>query len=652
MKQAIPAGLEKSPAMQLIVSQGWDFTGPSGGQMSISKCPFCHKDGGKFYVAVSEDLEADKRDGLYFCHKCQITGNLRKLQEHLGLRVAGVDSRKDWAGGKSDKPDALPDPDVCHVTLLGDADALDYLLNVRGFSREIIEKQKLGLKEKVYFRKSGETRALVIPYLSAEGNVTFAKYRTIPPAEKDFVSPAGWEAGLYNAPALHDECKEIIMVEGECDAISLLSHGVENVVGVPGAGVKKAAWIEALDRINPKVYILYDSDKSGIKGAQELASRIGLDRCLKITLPSGIKDINEFFTKGGTTEGFEDLKKRAVLFDVTGVMSSANVLDEIEDELSGKTELAPSYTSSWDDFNRLVAFENGDIIDVVAPGKIGKTTWGLNLIDDMVDRYGEDGLVVCLEMPQRRIAKKWICKVTGFEDIIVAPHSPEAEKKLVNYKAAIQKAREIQKMRTADLYFAYPQQIKEPEDVFKLIRDCIRRYGVKWIMFDNLQLLCDTTLKHQGHRTVHLSQISKGFQKLAKDFAEMGVKLIRIVQPKQIDKDSVVTSRDVDGSSQIEKDCDAQVLLWRQSLAVKKISAYEAESKVNEEEEEIFSPKMKCTVSLSRYSGGGFCWMKFDGARSRVTTWTEEKPQALQQNYNGILPQEKPQMVSLPTESI
>ena len=132
----------------------------------------------------------------------------------------------------------------------------------------------------------------------------------------------------------------------------------------------------------------------------------------------------------------------------------------------------------------------------------------------------------------------------------------------------------------------------------------------------------------------------------------MGVKLIRIVQPKQIDKDSVVTSRDVDGSSQIEKDCDAQVLLWRQSLAVKKISAYEAESKVNEEEEEIFSPKMKCTVSLSRYSGGGYCWMKFDGARSRVTTWTEEKPQALQQNYNGILPQEKPQMVSLPTESI
>ena len=52
---------------------------------------------------------------------------------------------------------------------------MDYLLNVRGFTKEIIERQKLGLKDKVYFHKAGETRALVIPYLSIEGNVTFAK---------------------------------------------------------------------------------------------------------------------------------------------------------------------------------------------------------------------------------------------------------------------------------------------------------------------------------------------------------------------------------------------------------------------------------------------------------------------------------------------
>lgn len=688
MAQAIPEELKKSAALQLVVSQGWPWQGPNGGQICIETCPFCKKGDYKFYIAVS-DPEIDKRDGLYFCHRgdCQTTGNLRSLQEHLGIRIKGVDSRREWSG-KNDV-DELPDPNLCHSALLGDADAMDYLLNVRGFTKEIIEKQKLGLKEKQYFRECGEVKALVIPYL-VNGNCVFAKFRTLPPSPKAFASPTGWDAPLYNGEILTEQLREVVLVEGEANTLYLLSKGVEGVVGVPGANVKKAVWIELLDKLiagGLKIYVLYDNDKVGKKSAQDIASRIGYDKCLRMSLPffdvtvpldecklcndeghvisAGTdkkipcehkrpgKDINEWFVLGGgTMEDFDQMKKNATLFDVTGVMSSADVLNEITDELEGKTELAPSYTSAWDDFNRLVAFENGDILDVVAPGKIGKTTWGLNLIDDMVERYGEDGLVVCLEMAQRRIAKKWICKVTGFEDTLVAPHTPEAEKKLVEYKEAIQKAREIQKMRTADLYFAYPQQVKEPEDVFKLIRDCIRRYGVKWIMFDNLQLLCDITLKHQGHRTVHLSQISKGFAKMGKDYAEMGVKLIRIVQPKQIDKDSVVTSRDVDGSSQIEKDCDAQVLLWRKSLAVKKISAYEQESETNEEENEIFDPKMKVTVALSRYSSGGYCWMKFDGARSRVTAWVEDKPKAFQQNFNGILPGEKSQMVALPTEGV
>src|SRR5271157_3815758 len=141
MTQAMPVGLERSAAMRLVISQGWNFNPPSGGQVAVEKCPFCGKDGHKFYVAVS-DPDEGTRDGLYFCHKCQATGNLRTLQEKLGLRIAGVDSRAEWAGRK-EKQDELPDAAICHAMLLGDAEAMDYLLNVRGFTREIIERQKL-----------------------------------------------------------------------------------------------------------------------------------------------------------------------------------------------------------------------------------------------------------------------------------------------------------------------------------------------------------------------------------------------------------------------------------------------------------------------------------------------------------------------------
>jgi replicative DNA helicase/5S rRNA maturation endonuclease (ribonuclease M5) len=634
--------------MKLIISQGWNFNPPSGGQIAIEKCVFCGKGDFKLYIAVS-DPEEGTRDGLYFCHKCQATGNLRTLQEKLGLRIANVDSRSEWAG-KKEKQGELPDVEMCHAALLSNADALDYLINVRGFTREIIERQKLGLKEKVYFHKAGETRALVIPYLSVEGNITFAKLRTLPPAEKDFTCPSGYEAGLYNSPALSDECKEIIFVEGEADCLALLSHNIENVVGVPGAGVKKHAWIEAVDRIAPKVYVLYDSDKAGTKGAQELASRIGLDRCLKINLPTGIKDINAYFMQGGTVEGFEELKQKAVQFDVTGVSSTTTTLDELEEELEGKAELSPKYTSPWPALNKVVSFDDGDVIDIVAPGKVGKTTLGLNLMDHFTATYGESGLVVCLEMERKRLAKKWISMVTGYEESLAKPGSEEAKHNLKEFKVAIGKARDIQGMRTADLYFAYPQQVKSPDDIYKLILDCIRRYDVKFIMFDNLQLLCDLIIgERQGQRTVLLSQISKGLTRIAKDHGKV---MIRIVQPKQLEKGAIIESRDVDGSSQIEKDCDCQLLMWRKVIGTKTQSAYDEETKEQEESSEVFDSLTRITVALSRYSSGGKCWLTFDGAKSQVRSQDPIQKVPMQSSFNNMLPMENGNAVPVATSNI
>jgi replicative DNA helicase len=1015
MSQAIPENLRASQALKFVTEQGWNWQGDgSSGQIQIENCPFCKKGNFKFCMAVS-DPKLSTRDGLYNCFHgtCAKTGNLRTLQEHLGVRIAGVDSRREWAGTGEAKPDALPDVEACHAALIGDAEAMDYLLNVRGFTKEIIDRQKLGLKEKVWFREAGESKALVIPYLVG-GNIVFAKYRTLPPKPKDFVTPSGWEAPLYNGEILQEGLKDVIFVEGETNTISLMTYGVENVVGVPGANVKKAAWIETLDKIEPnKIFILYDNDKAGKKAAQEIASRIGIEKCWRIVLPPfdvtvpedqcklcdehGItadrkydeegrianprlcehrragKDINEWFRfGGGTLELFEKLKENAGLFDVTGVTSSLDALQQLEDELNGKVDLAPTYTFPWPELSRMIGMEDGDILDIVAPEKVGKfgavhtpvllptgqwkkmgelkvgdeiasidgvknfvtgvfpqgkqelfrvtfwdnrstlaggphlwkihgctpwergntrvyttdaianeycfagcrrsqkvyidtvsgdfgytmlpiaagiqpwllgaligdggitsgqpkftsadkalvqkvaveieamgdtlkfienydyringgnvkthleclglwgcksatkfipkmyleaskedrwellrglmdtdgtvgnkqgtpsyctvskrlaedmaylvrslggiakvsppqkkhfkykgelrtgqpayiivvrvpdptqvfslrrklertkarenqprltfksiepagiedavcisvshpsklyitddfivthnTTFGMNILDHMVNKYGEDGLLVCLEMTQARLAKKWVALVTGFEDTLTEAGSEESKKKLEELKSCVVKARAIQQSRGADLYFAYPQLVKEPEDVFKLIRDCIRRYGVKWVMFDNLQRLCDDTLKNQGHRTVQLSQISKGFAKLTKDYK---IKLIRILQPKRIEKGATISTNDVDGSSQVAKDCDGMITLWRSVVGELKKSEWETQQAGFEECNVSFEPVMKVTVGLSRYSPGGSTKLFYDGARSQIRSLNNEQKTAM-----------------------
>jgi hypothetical protein len=662
MSTPLPESLLQSQGAQYAVSKGWGWTDNGDGQIKIDKCPICGKDNGHFYMATSGN-----KDGLWFCHFCGKTGNLKTLKEELGDAIRGVDSRSDWAGKGEKKIDALPDINACHIALLNNADALDYLINVRGFTSEIIKQQKLGLKEKVYFKKTGEVTALVIPYL-VQGNIVFAKYRTLPPADKDFITPHGWESPLYNGEILREGCQEIIFVEGEADAIAMMSKGIMNVVGVPGANVKKAAWIETLDQVAPeKIYILYDNDKVGTKAAQVLASRIGIDKCLKLVLPEfGVpvdvstntyrkgKDINEWFRYGeGTVEAFEKLKAEAKQFDVTGVTASMDALEALEDELNGKEDLAPKYVSQYPELNRLVGFEDGDVIDIVAPEKVGKTTFGMNLIDHMVKTYNEPGLIVCLEMTQARLARKWVSMVTGFEDNLTVPGSPESKAKLEELKIKVKEARLEQQHREADLYFAYPQLVSEPEDVFKLIRDCIRRYGVRWVMFDNLQRLCDDTLKNQAHRTVHLSQISKQFAKLAKDYQ---IKLIRILQPKRIEKGMTMGTNDVDGSSQVAKDCDCMITMWRAVVGEMKKSEYEEEAEGFSESSESYDPKTKIGVGLSRYSSGGHTYLECKGSQSRFTSYPDDiKRRMPSKEYNQILNTEAPVVaptVELPKENI
>jgi hypothetical protein len=295
--------------------------------------------------------------------------------------------------------------------------------------------------------------------------------------------------------------------------------------------------------------------------------------------------------------------------------------------------------------------EDGDVLDIVAPEKVGKTTLGMNIMDHMVATYGEDGLIVCLEMTQARLARKWVALVTGFEDIMTETGTAESKAKLEELKACCVTARSIQQSRGADLYFAYPIGWQDdPESVFKLIRDCIRRYGVKWVMFDNLQKFVDESLKSKD-RTLCLSQFSKKFATIAKDYR---IKMIRILQPKRIAPGATISTNDVDGSSQVAKDCDAMMTAWRAVVGELKKSEWETQKEGFQESEESFEPIMKLTVGLSRYSTGGSTSLFYDGARSQVRSLTDEKKASMKNtsttNASEIIMENGTTVPVIPTE--
>lgn len=608
---------ENSRAFQYVQSKGWNYKVADDKQIELETCPYDSKSNfGNFYMVV----DGSNKDGVHVCHRCGKSSNLKGLKVHLGDEIQGVSSPSNWSRAGEREQEPLPDTNALHQALLEDADAMDYLVNGRGFSREVIEKQKLGLTRR-NFKECGEKPSLVYPYL-VQGNTIFVHYRSLPPSPKAFSSPKGWDAPLYNGEILHDGLKELIMVEGEANCIAAMDHGIFSIVGVPGANFQKTLWIEQIDKIAPeRIYICYDTDKAGQKAAQTLASKIGIDKCYKIVLPTFTflneqgetktgKDLNEWFLHdSGSFDKFDQLKQDAVLFDVQGVANTGNALDELEEMYRNKTTVKPTYGTPWPSVNRLVGFEDGDVIDLIAPEKVGKTTIGMNMLEYAVDHYQEDAIIICLEMTVLRLSKKWVSHVTGTPDLI--PTDDEADKfQLESFRQAIPQARTLAANRPGTLYFCYPQY-KTVDDIYKLIKDCIRRYGVKWVMIDNLQRLCDTTLTHQN-RTIHLSQISKVLSQIAKDY---GVKMIRILQPHRLQDGKVVTTNNVDGASQIAKDCDVMIAIHRR--------AFDADLKESDIEDyaarpESFDPTTHFNIGLTRYSGGGSVKLDFDGATSTL----------------------------------
>jgi replicative DNA helicase/5S rRNA maturation endonuclease (ribonuclease M5) len=370
--EAIAAERPETKTEALIKNQGWTSRpAGNGDNVAIQVCPFCNADGWKFFIAVGGE-----KDSLYKCHRCGEEGNYHTLREKLGISSRNTVSLQDTVMART-PAEAMPNFEAMHRKLMTDDEygpVLDYLVSERKFNVETIEALKLGAA-----KLDGEL-AYVIPYFDAAGVGVFYKLRTVPPAKKRFKGASGRENPLYNEAVLKAGMDELVMVEGEADAIALISAGYKTVVGIPGAGQKKASWTDKLDRLAPKqIYLLYDSDKVGQDAAHEMAIRIGLEKCRNIVLPAFEKadsapgkDINEWLAVGHTLEELEQLKADSRPFDVQGVQSLADVLDDLKGELT-EHGTEPKYKTPWPSLNKRVGgFEDGDVCGLMAEGKVGK----------------------------------------------------------------------------------------------------------------------------------------------------------------------------------------------------------------------------------------------------------------------------------------
>lgn len=153
--------------------------------------------------------------------------------------------------------------------------------------------------------------------------------------QKSFKLSKDAELIFYNLDAIRGESTGII-VEGEIDTLTLIECGIYNVIGVPnGTPPKGQLKLEYLDNCwadlekLDKIILCVDNDHPGNFLKEELASRLGKDRCWLIEYPDGCKDPNEVLTKLGKKAVIEMINTPR-RFPIDGISKMGDIAFEVE----------------------------------------------------------------------------------------------------------------------------------------------------------------------------------------------------------------------------------------------------------------------------------------------------------------------------------
>lgn len=281
-------------------------------------CPWCNphrKKKGELTLATFRDHTSIK----YKCHHCPSEGII--VLEKRG-NVLNPEPKKQIIRKRRDEFDGLGDVQ------------LDWL-SARGISASTAFKYDLIGEENF-----GEP-VVGFPYYDEKGNVVAIKKRST--KDKRFTC---WQSpdsffGLRHLKKGDD----LVIVEGEMDVLAMAEAGIVAVSVPNGAPMKvndgridpaedgkfRFLWAakELIDAAK-RIVIATDTDVPGEALAEEIARRVGKERCWRVKFPEGVKDSNDLLLKEGK-DALKSAVKGAEPWPVKGLYDAEHFRAQVEE---------------------------------------------------------------------------------------------------------------------------------------------------------------------------------------------------------------------------------------------------------------------------------------------------------------------------------
>ncbi len=206
---------------------------------------------------------------------------------------------------------------------LKDKDKLSKLLMQKKYSLEEIEKLGLVNKSGIDITDTFANR-IMIPITNFNGQVVAftgriyneentAKY--INSRETSIFKKSHILFNYHNAKKMIREANEVIVVEGNMDAIMLSSKGLKNVVALMGVALSNEQ-INELKKMRVPVVLMLDNDNAGLEATKELGQKL-IDAQIptKVVRLTGAKDPDEYIRAFGMEALKENIAQASSYID-------------------------------------------------------------------------------------------------------------------------------------------------------------------------------------------------------------------------------------------------------------------------------------------------------------------------------------------------
>lgn len=273
-----------------------------------------------------------------------------------------------WTGGLFERTEPFKKVEIKAKPIKQDSGPMEWLLN-RGITWEVVQRNQIS--EDLAFGK----KWICFPYFVGS-DIVNAKYRT---REKDFRQEANAEQVFYK---LNDAqgCDEIIICEGEIDALSFEVAGLKNALSVPAGAIPANAQTPSLKYLDNclsyfnkvKTFILAcDDDAPGRRLTEEFARRLGRERCKIVKWPEGLKDANDVLVKIGPT-ALTKIIEDAKPFPIDEAVEINDIYDDILDII--ENGFPKGANLGFGDFDEHLQFSQSGITIVTGIPSHGKST--------------------------------------------------------------------------------------------------------------------------------------------------------------------------------------------------------------------------------------------------------------------------------------